>query len=76
LKREHQYRNSLVSLVGQSIGEKRFSPKHLSFEKRGVNHQAELLGLPEIVVNPAEDLDTQSPTFGQFFYMVDYDPLD
>ncbi|MGH2639041.1 MAG: hypothetical protein ACRDF4_07155 [Rhabdochlamydiaceae bacterium] len=47
----------------------------MSIEKTGLAHQAELLGFPEIVVDSAQDLDPSSPTFGQFFYMVDYDPL-
>lgn len=40
-----------------------------------MTHQAEILGLPAIPIDPIQDLDPESSTFGQFLFMVDYDSM-
>gem|GEM_PF-4729604 len=64
-----------MSLIGRWLGDKPTSPRHLASEKRGTIHQSELLGLPEQVVAPVQNLDSESSSFGSFAYMLDYDLL-
>ncbi|MHB8637823.1 MAG: hypothetical protein ACYC96_15265 [Fimbriimonadaceae bacterium] len=69
------HRAAIQELVARGQGERRGSPKFLAQEKRSLLAQAEILGLPEAVVPPIQDLTIGSPTFGTFFFMLDYDSL-
>ncbi|HLK14875.1 MAG TPA: hypothetical protein VKT78_08725 [Fimbriimonadaceae bacterium] len=69
------HRTAIQELVARGQGERRGSPRFLAQEKRSILSQAEILGLPEALVAPIQDLNLSSPTFGQFAFMLDYDPL-
>lgn len=62
-------------MVGRWLGESASFNHHFSSERRAMAHQAELLALPAIAVDPMQDLNPTSPTFGQFNFMLDYDAL-
>ena len=68
-------RSAIQELVARGQGERPGSPRFLAQEKRSLLSQAEILGLPEAVVPLIQDLTIGSPTFGQFVFMLDYDPL-
>jgi hypothetical protein len=69
------HRAAVQELVARGQGERRGSPKFLAQEKRSLLAQAEILGLPEALVPPVQDLTVGSPTFGQFLFMLDYDAI-
>lgn len=69
------HRAAVQELVARGQGERLGSPRFLAQEKRSLLAQAEILGLPEALVAPIQDLTIGSPTFGQFLFMLDYDPL-
>lgn len=66
---------ALREAVGRWLGESVHARHHYSSERRGMTHQAEILGLPAIPIDPIQDLDPESPTFGQFLFMMDYDSM-
>lgn len=39
----------------------------------GIATSLSMQHLPDIVANPIQDLDSTSPTFGEFYYMADYE---
>ena len=69
------HRFAIQELVSRGAGERLGSPRFLAQEKRSLLSQAEILGLPEAIVAPIQDLDPSSSTFGQFLFMLDYDGL-
>lgn len=50
--------------------DQRFAPQRLS-----ANQNSDIMTLPELTSPPIQDLDPDSETFGEFYFMLDYDPL-
>ena len=69
------HRAAVQELVARGQGERRGSPRFLAQEKRSLLAQAEILGLPEAVVAPVQNLTVGDPGFGAFLFMLDYDSI-
>jgi hypothetical protein len=65
----------MQELIARGQGERRGSPRFLAQEKRSLSAQAEILGLPEVLLPTAQDLTVSSSTFGAMLFMLDYDGL-
>lgn len=66
---------TLFKAISKMRGTGSHAPTQFSPQKSAEHLMSEAMGLPETVASPLQDLDPESPTFGQFLYMVDYDPL-
>ncbi len=65
----------LESLITRTTG-RRTSQKVDSRADRKVQDQmSQILLMPELPLDATQDTDPSSATFGQFFFLLDYDPL-
>lgn len=64
-----------LAVVDRAKAEKSDGRVQSVAQKRAGSAVAELLALPEAVMDAVQDMDPESETFGQFFFMLDYDPL-
>lgn len=63
------------ALAGQTAGVPRHAPRGQVGSMAARGHFSEVLALPEVWMDPIQDLDPDSATFGLFFWQMDYDHL-
>lgn len=67
-------RKSVESVIARNTGTRSSQPMFLAGHKKHVQDAHDIMNLPSIVVPPCQDNDPGSSTFGEFFWMADYDP--
>ncbi len=70
------YRKALEQSVVKVEGGRPGTAINQSIQKRLKPQYSEVLSLPERTIAPIQDIDPESETFGQFFFMPDVDPVD
>lgn len=68
-------RNAIMSLIQRKQGTRYFIPRTMASQRRTEHITVDLLTLPHLPGAILQDWDTESENFGQFFPMVDYDPV-
>jgi len=68
-------RRALRQLAAQVFGTSHRSPRTLAGQAALTGRHSEIVAFPQRMVSPIQDIDSASPTFGQFFYMLGYDGL-
>lgn len=71
------YRKALEGVVHKAEGTRASASSiNQSIQKKFRPNIGEHLSLPSRALDPIQDLDPESETFGEFFFMVDVDPVD
>jgi hypothetical protein len=70
------YRKALEAAVAKTDGGRPGNPVSQSIQKKLKPQYAETLSLPVEVLEPIQDTDPDSPTFGLFYFMADVDEPD
>ena len=69
-------RKAYRQLIARVFGSDSRSPRYRAGQLQATGEHADMVALPQRIVESSQNLDTGSTDFGTFYFMVDYDGAD